>query len=313
MGTPDFAVATLRALVEAGEEVVAVVCQPDRPKGRKREPAPPPVKVYAQEQGISVLQPNRLRGDAEASFLATFRALNVDLAVVAAYGQILPASLLETPRHGCINVHASLLPCYRGAAPIQSAIMNGDGETGITIMQMDEGMDTGDILYQASIPIYDHDTSASLHDRLAEVGAEALLHTLGLVRAAALTPRKQDDEEATVAPMLKKEHGLLDWSMSAEQIHAHVRGVFPWPGAFTTWNGRTLKVFPFERFSVVTERRVEPGTILSVSPQGFEVSCGAGSVWVQEVQLDGRKRMEVVDFLRGNALEVGMRLGDHHQ
>ncbi|MCM2358785.1 MAG: methionyl-tRNA formyltransferase [Geobacteraceae bacterium] len=302
MGTPEFACPTLQMLIERGEDILAVVSQPDRPKGRGQQLAPPPVKALAEKHGIPVMQPARVRAP---EFIEALREMNPDLIVVIAFGQILPKSLLEIPRHGCINVHASLLPRYRGAAPINWCIINGESETGVTTMQMDVGLDTGDMLLKKSTPIDPDEDASSLHDRLALLGAEALAETLDLLAAGRLVPEKQDDTLSCYAPMLKKEDGLIDWGKGAQAIKNLVRGVTPWPGAFTMLDGKTLKIC---RVSVAPGSGL-PGTVLRAGREGLEVACGGGSLRVEELQLEGRKRLPAAQFLAGYRIEPGTVLG----
>lgn len=302
MGTPEFACPTLKKLIERGEEVIAAVTQPDRPKGRGQKLLPPPVKVLAEEHGIPVLQPVKVRAP-EA--IGQIRALNPDLIVVVAFGQILPQSLLDIPRHGCINIHASLLPRYRGAAPLNWCLINGETETGITTMQMDAGLDTGDMLVKRAIPIDPDEDAQSLHDRLSQLGGETIDETLDLLQAGKLVREKQDDSLTCYAPMLKKEDGLIDWTREAARIKNQVRGLTPWPGAYTLLEGKTLKI---GRVSVEEESGA-PGEILRAGKDGIVVACGAGSLRIGELQLEGRKRLGAAEFLAGCRLEPGTRLG----
>jgi methionyl-tRNA formyltransferase len=303
MGTPEFALPTLEGLLEARVDLCAVYTQPDRPKGRGKVLTPPPVKVLAQQRGIPVYQPLKLRDPAAVEEL---RALAPDLIVVVAFGQILPKSVLEIPRHGCINVHASLLPRYRGAAPINKAIIDGETETGVTTMLMDVGLDTGDMLVKRTTPIGPEETAGELHDRLAPLGREAMVETLDRLCAGTLVPVPQDDALSTYAPMLKKEDGRIDWNRSATAIHNLVRGLDPWPGAYTGLNGETLKL-------ARTHPEADPtgaptGTVVSAGPEGVRIACGEGILLVRELQLPGKKRLPVADFLRGRTLPPGTRL-----
>jgi methionyl-tRNA formyltransferase len=303
LGTPDFAAEALRSLIARGENVVAVITQPDRPRGRSKRLEPPAVKVLASSHNIPVYQPERIR---DPGFQETFSGLKADLGVVAAYGQILPKSLLDAPTHGCINIHASLLPLYRGASPIQRAIIDGHSETGITIMQMDVGLDTGPMLLQVTEPIHKDDTAATLHDRLAALGGTAMVDALGRLRAGTLQAEGQDDEKASYASLLKKSDGRICWDASAEVVYNHVRGLFPWPGAQTTYEGARLKVFPLTGFSMdMVEGNPRPGTLLSVEEDALVVACNPGSVRIRELQLEGRKRLLVQDLLRGFSMEEG--------
>lgn len=301
-GTPEFARKILESLVIAGHEVVACVCQPDKPKGRSPVPAPPPTKAYALANSVPVLQPIRLKtGD----FPEWIESIGADLAVVAAYGRILPSRVLHAPRLGCINVHASLLPDYRGAAPIQHAILDGKSETGVTIMQMDEGLDTGAILLQRRTPIATWDTSQSLHDTLADLGAAALLDALDLLARSELVAVKQDESKATIAPLIRKEDGVVVWNEPAVRIHRLVRAMYPWPGASTRHRGAVIKIFPFAQFESHDTRAIAPGTVLEVSGTGLRVACCQGSVVLTELQLEGRKRLPVREFISGYKIAVG--------
>lgn len=301
MGTPEFALPTLRALIDARVDLVGVYTQPDRPKGRGNVLAPPPVKVLAAEHSIPVFQPVKLR---EPSVVEGLKDLAPDLIVVVAFGQILPKSVLEIPRHGCINVHASLLPRYRGAAPINKAIMDGEKVTGVTTMLMDVGLDTGPMLVKKSIPIGPEDTAGELLVSLARLGAEAMGETLGRLCAGTLQPDPQDDALSTYAPMLKKEDGRIDWSRSALEIHNQVRGLDPWPGAYTFLGGEMLKIARTRPEAGSTE----PGTVVSAGAEGVRIACGEGVLLVGELQLPGKKRLPASDFLRGRSLPAGTRL-----
>jgi methionyl-tRNA formyltransferase len=303
MGTPQFAVPTLQKLIESGEEILAVVTQPDRPKGRGQQLAAPPVKVMAEQHGIPVLQPVKVRAP---EFIEIMRKLAPDLIVVIAFGQILPKALLDIPVHGCLNVHASLLPRYRGAAPINWCIINGETETGITTMQMDVGLDTGDMLVLNSTPIDPDEDSSALHDRLSLLGAETLVETLDLLQAGKLVPQKQDDSLTCYAPLLKKEDGEIDWRKGAQAIRNLVRGVTPWPGAFTFLDGKTVKVCLVS----TAFGSGPPGTVLRADRQGLEVACGSGSLLIEELQLEGRKRLKAGEFLAGCKIEPGAILGN---
>lgn len=296
MGTPAFAVPTLEALIAAGHDVVAVVAQPDRPAGRGQELRSPPTVEVARRHGIEVLQPVKVRSGA---FPERVEALGAEVAVVVAYGRILTPRLLAAPRRGCINVHASLLPRWRGAAPIQWAVLAGDAETGITTMQMAEGLDTGDMLLQVRTPIGPAETAGELHDRLAPMGAALLVRTLAELDG--LVPRAQDDALATYAPMLEKPHGRLDWGASAAEIDRRVRGLSPWPGTWCPFRGEALKVL---RVRVVDGGGAAPGTLL----EGAVVACGAGAVELLEVQAPGRKRVTGLEFVRGARLGPGASL-----
>lgn len=302
MGTPDFACPTLTRLIERGEDVIAVVTQPDRPKGRGQKLVPPPVKVIAEEHGIPVLQPLKVRAP---EVVAHIRELNPDLIVVVAFGQILPQSLLDIPRHGCINIHASLLPRYRGAAPLNWCLINGETETGITTMMMDAGLDTGDMLVKRSIPIGPDEDAQSLHDRLSLLGADTIDETLDRLMAGTLTREKQHDSLTCYAPMLKKEDGLIDWTREPQQIKNLVRGFTPWPGAYTSLDNKTLKLYKVS----VAEEGGTPGEVIAAGRDGILVACDSGSIRIEELQLEGRKRLSAAEFLAGYRLEPGSRLG----
>ncbi len=304
MGTPDFAVPPLTALHDSGHEVLAVVTQPDRPKGRGRKLTPPPVKRMAMEYGYPVLQPETVRTN---EFHREMTHLAPDLYVVVAFGQILPQSLLDIPGLGAINVHASLLPRYRGAAPIQWAIINGDRETGVTTMMMDKGMDTGDILLMEKTPIGSAETAADLHDRLSDMGARTLIRTLERLQNNSLKRTPQNHEKCTYAPMLKKEDGQIDWSMPAERIECLIRGMTPWPGVYTFSAGMRLKIY---KASVLDrEISVPPGTILECFPGELRVATGSAALAVQEIQGESGKRLPIDDFLCGCRLPDGTCLG----
>jgi len=305
MGTPDFAVPTLDALLAGPDEVIATICQPDRPKGRGRIVSAPPVKECTLAAGIPVLQPAAIRGQ---EFCDQLAALKPDLIVVAAYGRILPGHLLNLPRYGTINVHGSILPKYRGAAPIQWAVINGDQESGVTIMQMDEGMDTGAILHIETIPIAADDTAGSMFKKIAELGARALPKVLDKLRTGQkLEPRKQDDRLATPAPLLEKKDGEVDWNKPAKELSCLIRGMDPWPSAYSFLNKRRLRLFKptvLERISTET-----PGTILAADAAGLLVATGSNCLLVQEIQPEGSRRMAADAFCCGNPVPPGTRLG----
>ncbi len=303
MGTPAFAVPSLQALLDHGETVVAVVTQPDKPKGRGRKLTPPPVKELADKAAIPVLQPTKIR---TAEFLDEVKAYAPDLIVVTAYGRILPGPLLSLPPLGTINVHGSLLPKYRGAAPIQWAILNGEQETGITIMQMDEGMDTGDILLTGALPIEPDDTSSSLAAKMAKLGGRLLVEALDLLRQDKLAPVKQNDARATMAPPLRKEQGRIDWSRPASAISCQIRGLDPWPTATTHLEGKWLRLYAPE---VVAGKVSEPpGTLCRADNNGLLIATGKDYLLVRELQLEGARRLAVDAFLRGRPLDAGIRL-----
>jgi methionyl-tRNA formyltransferase len=304
MGTPEFAVPSLEALLKSEDQVVGIVTQPDRPKGRGHRLTPPPVKVIAQRTGIPLLQPLKIK---TPDFLDALAAWKPDLIAVVAFGRILHAPILNLPPRGCMNVHGSLLPKYRGAAPVQWAIINGERETGITTMLMDEGMDTGPILLQERIPIMPDDTAGTLVPRLAELGGRLLVETIRQLTAGMLTPRAQDHSQATTAPLLKKEDGVIDWSRSAQAIANRVRGLSPWPGAYT--------FFEHDRWNIwgtvanPTRSDEQPGTIIAVTKHSIQVATGEGILEIVEIQTANSRRMNASQFLAGHQVGVGARLG----
>jgi methionyl-tRNA formyltransferase len=300
MGTPDFAVPTLNALQAAGHRIALVVTQPDKPRGRGRKVEPPPVKKAAAELGLPVVQPASLRDE---STLSRLSALQADFFVVAAYGQILRSDVLAMPRLGCINVHASLLPRYRGPAPIHWAVINGDAETGVTTMQMDKGLDTGDILMAAREPIFPHDTTGSLQERLAALGAGLLLKTLEGFETGAVRRTAQDHDQATYAPLLKKNDGRIDWSKPAAKIEPFIRGMTPWPGASTFWEGARIKVF--RAMVSPAGAAAPPGTVVRVSANELVIAAAEGVLSILELQGASGSRMPVSDFLRGHRIPLG--------
>ena len=302
MGTPDFALFSLRSLVEAGENIIGVVTQPDKPKGRGYTLTPPPVKVYALEKNIPVYQPNTLRGEEFANLLSE---LDPDLIIVVAYGKILPANVLDYPKYGCINVHGSLLPAYRGAAPMQRAIMEGQPETGITTMMMDVGLDTGDMLLVGKVAIEENDNFETIHDKLGECGANTLLDTIQALRDGTLTRTKQDDSLATYAAKIEKSDCLIDFTKSANEVHNQIRGLSPIPLAFTyTPDGKMLKV-PTTEVAKREGTLAPAGTVLSLAGGKMEVACGTGSVSILAVLPEGKKRMAAADFINGRKIAVG--------
>ena len=307
MGTPDFSVGTLEALVEAGHEVCLVVTQPDKPKGRGKEMQYTPVKEAALKHGIEVYQPRRIR---EAECVEKLRQYNADIMVVIAFGQIIPKEILEMVPYGCVNVHASLLPKYRGAAPIQWSIIDGEAVTGVTTMQMDEGLDTGDMLLMTEVPITAEETGESLHDKLAEVGAALCVETLAKLQEGSIVPQKQGESTTEYAKMLNKKSGEIDWTKTAVEIERLIRGLNPWPSAYTQWEGKTMKIWEAEVEDVVeTIDTHEPGTITEVTKHGFEVQTGEGRLAIKSLQIPGKKRMEADAFLRGYHIEEGEKLG----
>jgi methionyl-tRNA formyltransferase len=306
-GTPEFAAVTLKALLDSEHDIVAVYTQPDRPAGRGRKLTASPVKVLAEENGLTVVQPTSLRDADVQQELANWQA---DLMVVVAYGLILPDAVLATPRLGCINVHASLLPKWRGAAPIQRAILAGDGQTGITIMQMDSGLDTGDMLLKVTCPIVPGDSAEILHDKLAEIGAQAMLDILPDLSAGALQPELQDETQASYAKKLKKSEAELEWQQSAEQLARQVWGFNPWPVAFTRHNNENLRIWMAVPVTVSTDTITEgkPGEVIAESRDGIDVQTGEGILRLQQLQLPGGKALSADQFLNAHSL-LGTQLG----
>ncbi len=307
MGTPDFAVAPLEALLAAGYEVCAVVTQPDKQKGRGKALQMSPVKECALRHGIRVLQPVKIREEAPVKELAEFGA---DLFVVAAFGQLLSEEILNMPRLGCINIHASLLPAYRGAAPIQHVILNGEKETGVTIMQMAKGLDTGDMLCKAVVPIDEKETGGSLHDKLMEAGARLLIRALPGIEKGELTPEAQRDEDSSYAGKLTKNMGQIDWQKDAASIERLVRGLNPWPSAYTFYKGKQLKIWDADVVRDTLEETAvyKPGSIVRVEKEFFDVAAGNGLLRVKTLQLEGKRRMQVKEFLLGYELPAGLVL-----
>lgn len=300
MGTPDFAVPSLEALVAAGHRVVGVFSQPDKPKNRGMKLLPTPVKVCAQAHAIPVFQPAKLR---DGTALETIRQLAPDLIVVAAYGRILPQEILDYPRLGCINVHSSLLPKYRGSAPIHWAILNGDRETGVTIMHMAPALDAGDIIAQRATPIDPDETVETLHDRLAQLGAELLVETVDKLAQGTATRTAQEESQVTQAPMLSRALSPMDWTRPARALHDQVRGLIPWPAAVTELGGTRCKIFATTVLEETTGKA--PGSILSADKKGLKVACGGGTILrIDMLQADGGKRMAAADYLRGHPIAV---------
>lgn len=304
MGTPDFSVGTLEALVKAGHEVVLAVTQPDKPKGRGKEMQFTPVKECALKYNIPVYQPKRVR---EAECIEELRKYDADIMVVVAFGQILPKEILEMTPYGCVNVHASLLPKYRGAAPIQWSIIDGEAVTGVTTMQMNEGLDTGDMLLKVEVPIEAKETGGSLHDKLAEAGAKLCVETLEGLKAGTITPIPQGETTTSYAKMLDKQLGNIDWSKSAVEIERLIRGLSPWPSAYTNWNDKVMKIWDAEVVNGASESN--PGTIVKVEKDAFYVKTGDGLLKVCELQIPGKKRMDAGAFLRGYQVKEGEMLG----
>lgn len=305
MGTPDFAVGALEAIIEAGHRVAAVVTQPDKPKGRGKEIQMTPVKECAVAHGIPVFQPVKVK-DAEA--VDMLRSYDADIFVVAAFGQILSEEILAMPKYGCVNIHASLLPKYRGSAPIQWAIINGESVSGVTIMQMDRGIDTGDMLMKAEVAIGPRETGDSLHDKLAAAGAKLIVEALIKIENGDATPVKQNDDEASYAKMLQKSMGKIDWQKSAQELDRLIRGLISWPGAATVYRGKTLKIWK-EETAHTDAGSAEPGTVVLVEKEAFYVQTGNGCLKILEVQPEGKKRMAVRDFLLGYQVKEGEILG----
>lgn len=300
MGTPDFAVGTLEAIIEAGHEVVLVVTQPDKPKGRGKAMQFPPVKECALAHGLEVFQPTKIRESANVEYL---RKYNADIMIVVAFGQIMPKVILDMPKYGCVNVHASLLPKYRGAAPIQWAVINGDEVTGVTTMRMDEGIDTGDMIAKRQVRLAEDETGGSLFDKLAEVGAKLCVETMEMLEKGTAEFTPQDSEAATHTSMIRKELGEIDWKKPALEIERLIRGLNPWPSAFTHLNGKTFKIWQAQVEEGTSEYK--PGQICEIGKNEFKVQTGDGILVLKEVQLEGKKRMDAGSFVRGVAIEKG--------
>ncbi len=305
MGTPDFAAATLDKLIHSRHQLIGVVTQPDKQKGRKQEVSISPVKELALAHAVPVYQPNKVR---EPEFMEKVRELAPEAIIVAAFGQILPKALLDIPPYGCINVHGSLLPKYRGAAPIQYSIIDGEHETGITIMYMDTGIDTGDMILQSKLPVAEDETGGSLFHKMAQLGADLLLEALDQLEAGTAARIPQDNEKASYVKMLTKEMGEMDFTKSADRLERLIRGLNPWPGAYTFLEGKTLKLWRAE-----TEKRdvtgAVPGEVIELREDALVVAAGDGALVIRELQLDGKKRMTAADFLRGRKLLPGVVLG----
>ncbi len=318
MGTPDFAVPTLEALLAAGHEIALVVTQPDRPKGRHGTPAASPVKEAACAHGIAVYQPTRIRDPECVEYIKQHDA---DIIVVAAYGQILPEEILTAPRYGCVNVHASLLPKYRGAAPIQWAVINGEKVTGVTTMRMDAGLDTGDIIFAEEVTLDSDETGGSLFEKLSEVGARLCVKTLAAIADGSATYTPQDPAQATKTKTIKKEMGRLDWTKPAVELERLIRGLDPWPGTYTKWNGKTLKIHKAavrenggtvasdEDDPTAGTDKSQPGTVVGVTRDSIAVQTGDGLLVLKEVQPEGKKSMSCDAFLRGYSIKTGDVLG----
>lgn len=303
MGTPEFAVTVLEGLLNTKHEVGLVATQPDKAKNRGKKIQYTPVKEKALEHNIKVLQPEKVRGNEE--FLEELKDYRPNIIVVAAYGQILPKEVLELPKYGCVNVHASLLPRLRGAAPIQRAIIEGDEETGVTIMQMSEGLDTGDMLAKESIKIGTMNYSM-LHDALAEIGARLMVHTLDLIEEGKISPEPQDDSKSSYAEMVFKQEGKIDFTRQPEAVERLIRGFDPWPGAFCEYEDMVMKLWKAQPLCENTGK--EPGTIIEVSARGIKIACGDGTLLVSEIQIPGKKRVAVSEYLKGNQIKEGIIL-----
>ncbi len=306
MGTPDFAVEPLEAIIKAGYEVTAVVTQPDKQKGRGKEVKMTPVKECALRHGIPVFQPVKIK---EPEAVAELEKYQADLFVVAAFGQLLSEEILNMPEYGCINIHASLLPAYRGAAPIQWAVLNGEKESGVTIMQMDKGLDTGDMLLKRSVELSPTETGDSLHDKLMHLGAELIVEALSKLEKGELVPEKQKDELSSYAKKLTKAMGQIDWSKDAVSLERWIRGLNSWPSAYTFFGGKTLKIWEAQVAEENGAQKAEPGQVVSVSREGFTVACGQGALQILSLQLEGKKRVLTREFLLGYQVEPGMILG----
>lgn len=304
MGTSPFAVPSLKILLAKGENIVGVFTQPDKPQGRGLKIKVSPIKGEALENYLPLFQPVKINRDESVEII---KSLSPDLIVVAAFGQIISQRILDIPKFGSINVHASLLPKYRGAAPINWVIIQGEKETGVTTMLMDKGLDTGNILLQRKLEIFPEENAGELHDRLAFLGAEVLRETVARLKQGGVTPCKQEESEASYAPPLEKEDGVIDWEKPAEKIYNHIRGMNPWPGAFTYLEGKILKVFQAKH--VIQDFPHEPGKVVKTSDEGILVETGEGHILLTEIQLENHKRMSSALFLRGHPLPIDVRLG----
>lgn len=304
MGTPDFAAGALEALIRAGHEITAVVTQPDKAKGRSDKLQAPPVKECALKHGIPVMQPGRIK---TPEAIAELKQYEADVYIVAAFGQFLSQEIMDIPKYGSINIHASLLPRYRGASPIQHVIIDGEKETGITIMQMDAGVDTGDMLYKKVVAIADDDTFETLHDKLMVAGGEAIVEALALLARGELVPEKQDDSLSCYAPLIEKRMGHLDFTKDFQVLDRLIRGLTPWPSAYTSYHGKQLKIWKASPVEMTSEK--ECGTILQVDKDAILVACKGGALRVTELQLEGKKKMSTHDFLLGVKMQAGEKLG----
>ena len=304
MGTPEFAVPCLQKIIDEGHEVLAVVTQPDKPKGRGKKLAMPPVKELALKYNIDVYQPVKAR---EEYFVEKLKEINPELIVVVAFGQILPKSILDIPKFGCVNVHASLLPKYRGAAPLNWVIINGEEKTGVTTMYMDVGLDTGDMILKSEIILDDEITAGELHDKMMIDGANVLKETIDLIAQGKAPREKQNDDETCYSPIMDKTLGNIDWNKSAKDIHNLVRGVNPWPSAYTTYENQTMKIWKTKVVDKNSDKA--PGTILKVDKEGIEVNTGNGVIQISEIQMSGKKRMVVSEYIKGNTISTDIVLG----
>jgi methionyl-tRNA formyltransferase len=303
MGTPEFAIPSLAMLIPSDNTILGVITQPDRPKGRGKKLQTPPVKTLALLHGLPVIQPEKVR---EENFIQWLKTKNPDLVVVVAFGQILPPKILRIPSHGCINLHASLLPKYRGAAPINWVLINGEEKTGVTTILMNEWMDTGDILLKRETKIEEKDDALTLSHRLSTLGAKLLLETISQLKKGTLPSLPQNHSNASYAPVLKKEDGHIEWERDAQAIHNQIRGTIPWPGAFTNLENKLLKIFKSE--TIEDEAQGPPGKISQVSPEGIKVATGKGYLLLTEIQLQDRKRMRAAEFVRGHPILMGTML-----
>ena len=307
MGTPDFAVPMLEKIIKLDYEIVGVVTQPDRPKGRGKKVVPTPVKLFAQNAGLKVFQPEKIKTQ---EFTSLLQELAPQVIIVVAFGQLLSPKILKIPTHGCINVHASLLPKYRGAAPIHWAVINGEKATGVTTMYMDEGLDTGDMILSKAIPIDEYATVGMVHDQLALLGADALAETLELIVKGKAPRQPQQNSRATYAPLLTKEHEIIDWHKTAKEICNHIRGMNPWPGTCAYLDGQVIKIWQATYVEKLTNELGLPGQILAATAAGIVIQTGQGQVCIKELQWQSCKRMPTSDFLRGKQLPVGRFLGN---
>ena len=305
MGTPDFAVPSLKVLIEEGFDVVSVITQPDKPKGRGKKMSMPPVKEEALKHGIEVHQPKRVKSE---EFVSILKDINPDVIIVVAFGQILSKEILDIPKYGCINVHGSLLPEYRGAAPINWVVINGEKTTGITTMYMDEGLDTGDMILKAKLDIGDDETAGHLYDRMCMLGGEVLRDTLKLLKDDNLKREKQDDSKSSYAPIMNKSLGNIKWDDKCENIFNLIRGTNPWPSSFTKYNGDTMKIWSSKVLQSTSDRL--PGSIIDVTEDGIEVSTGTTNLLITEIQMPNKKRIQVKDYIRGNQIDKTLVLGE---